>query len=142
MIRQGIKTKDVNQGMNMFFWIAMAGFAEMALRRASKELIALLTGEDLDDWEDTIVKENVINTLQNVPVISQGVSLYNYGTIPVPAFSYMQRMTTKLQTLKRTKDSDKRLMQTLELLILVGGTTAGLPGTEQLAEILRSEKRS
>ena len=140
MLRTGITTKNVSQGMNMFFWLAMAGFAEMALRRLSKEIVAMFTGQDLDDWEETFVKENTVNTLQNIPFISQGVSLYNYGSIPVPALSLVQRMGEKITMMKRTKDPDKKLLQTLELLVLMSGTALGVPGTMQASEIIRSVK--
>ncbi|MCJ7497777.1 MAG: hypothetical protein MUO78_06555, partial [candidate division Zixibacteria bacterium] len=142
MIRSGIKNKNIGQAANMFFWLAMAGFAEMGLRRLSKELIALLTGEELDDWSETFSKEAVVNTLQNVPFISQGVSLYNYGNIPVPTLSLMQDIGEKIVTLRRTKDPDKRLLKSLELIVLSTGVAAGMPGTMQLAEFIRSSGKS
>jgi hypothetical protein len=138
MIRSGIKNKDISQAMNMFFWLAMAGFAEMGLRRLSKEIIAMITGEELDDWSETFAKETVVNTLQNVPFISQGVSLYNYGNIPVPTLSLAQDMGDKIVELRRTKNPDKKLLKALELLVLTTGTATGTPGTMQVSEVIRS----
>lgn len=142
MIRSGIKSKDISQAMNMFFWLAMTGFAEMGLRRLSKEIIAMLTGEELDDWSETFAKETVVNTLQNVPFISQGVSLYNYGNIPVPTLSLAQDIGDKIVELRRTKNPDKKLLKVLELLVLTIGTVTGTPGTMQISEVIRSKGRN
>ena len=138
MIRAGIKTRDVPHAMNMFFWLAMAGFAEMGLRRLSKELIAFLTGDDLDDWSETFTKEVVINTIQNIPFVSQLVSFYNYGNMPIPTVSLIQDVGEKIVWLRRTKDPDKRKLKILELIVIGVGAATGMPGTMQISEIIRS----
>jgi len=141
MVRSGIATGNVGRAMNIFLWLALAGFAEMGLRRATKELIAMLTGEELEDWPESFTEELVTNTLQNVPFVSQGVSVHQYGQVPVPTLSLLDSLGGKYMMLKRTKDPDKKTLYALELLIVAGGTAAGLPGTMQVEEIVRSIRR-
>ncbi len=141
MIRSGIKTGNVGKAMNIFFYLALAGFAEMGIRRLTKELIALLTGEDTEDWSETFTRELVVNTLQNIPFVSQGVSTYNYGNVPVPAISLIEQMTERFNRIKRTKSPSKRRLQALELLLLSSGVVAGVPGTVQALEIVESKRK-
>jgi len=100
MIRAGIHGKNTSQAMNLFVWLSIAGFAELGLRRLSKEIIAMITGEDLEDWPETFTKEFVVNTLQNIPGISQGVSFYNYGSLPVPSIAIYNQLGQKVTELK------------------------------------------
>lgn len=141
MLRAGIKSGNIGQAMSIFLWLSIAGFAEIGLRRLTKELIAMLTGDELDDWSETFTEEAILNSLQNIPFVSQAVSTYNYGNIPVPTLSLLQDMAEKWETLKRTKDPDKKRLKALELLIMTGGTAAGIPGTLQVSEIVRSAAR-
>ncbi len=139
--RMGIKEANLGRAVNMFFWLSVAGFAEMGLRRATKELVALLTGEDLPEWEETFTKEIVTNILQNVPFVSQAVSVHEYGQIPVPSLSLMESLFEQYRTLQRTKDPDKQKLHAIELIIKAGGVAAGLPGTMQVADIIKSLRR-
>ena len=138
MLRAGIKERDVGKLTNMFFWLSMAGFAEMGLRRLSKELIALITGRELDDWSETFTEEIITNMFQNIPFVSQAMSIYSYGSIPVPSIALANEIVNKIKWLRKTNDPDKKLLMGLELLALTIGTAIGVPGTIQLAEVLRS----
>jgi hypothetical protein len=141
-LRNGIKTKNYAQMANMFFWLAMAGFAEMGLRRLSKEIVAMFTGEDTEDWSETFVEEVVVNGLQNVPFISQGVGAIQYGSMPVPTIAVAQQIIDKLNTLKKTKDPDKKILHALEFMVLTTGTGLGLPGTIQVSQILAQMRKT
>jgi len=142
MIRVGIKTKDVGQAMNIFFFLAMAGLAEMVLRRFTKEMLGMLTGDDPDKWSETFTEEMITNALQNVPFVSAVAGSYNYGNIPIPTISMAQEINEKFQAMKRTKDPDKKVLRILELLVQAGGTAAGLPGTSQASQIIRSASKT
>jgi hypothetical protein len=138
MLRAGIKERDAGKLANMFFWMSMAGFAEMGLRRLSKEFIALITGKELDDWPETFTEEFVTNMLQNIPFVSQAMSVYSYGSIPVPSIALANEITNKIKWLRRTNDPDKKLLMGLELLVMTIGAAIGVPGTIQLTEVLHS----
>jgi hypothetical protein len=142
MLRGGIRTKNVTQAANMFFWLAMAGFAEMGLRRLSKEMVAMVTGEDTEEWEETFTEEIVVNLLQNIPFLTQAVSVYNYGQIPVPTIAVMNDMVKQLDIYKKTKDPDKKKIRALEAIITIVGSSAGLPGTRQVTQAITSKRRA
>jgi len=142
MLRAGIKTGNTTQMMNIFFWMSMALFAELGLRRMSKELIAMMTGEDLDDWGETFTNEWVANALQTVPGLSQATSAYTYGSMPVPTLAITNDLLVKLQYLKRTKNPNKKLIKAIELGLLSTGTAMGVPGTRQLSDIANSYNRT
>lgn len=142
MWRAGVKEKDVGKLMNMFFWAAMTGFAEMGIRRLSKEMIAMFTGGDEEDWTaETFTVDLVKNYMQNIPFISQGMSFVNYGNVPVPTIALIAEIGQKIVTMRRTKDPDKKLLHALELLLLSAGTITGLPGAGQATEIVRSIRK-
>jgi predicted transcriptional regulator len=141
MIAGGIRG-NTQQMANIFFFLTMAVLSEISLRRFSKELVALLTGEETDAWSETFQKELAINSLQNIPFISQGVSFYNYGQVPVPSVSLVQDIGDRIVRLKRTKDVDKRRWQMLELILVATGTLAGVPGTSQVGQLTRSAAKA
>jgi hypothetical protein len=142
MWRMGIKEKDVGKLFNMFFWLAMTGLAELGIRRLSKEMIAMFTGGDEEDWTtETFTLDLAKTYLQNIPFVSQGVSLFNYGNIPVPSIALVSEIAEKIVTMRRTKDPDKKLLHGLELILLSVGTITGLPGGGQAAEIVKSIRK-
>ena len=110
-------------------------------RRDNADLIAALTGDDTDDWSETFTEELVINMLQNFPVVSQLTGFYAYNSVPVPAIAVMNDVIRSFERWKRTKDPDKKRLALLRLIVLSGGTAAGIPGTRQLDQIIGSTTR-
>lgn len=137
MLRAGIKGGNTAQMMNIFFFLSLATLAEIGIRRLSKETVAYVTGAETKDWSETFTKELVLSALQNIPFVSQGVSFWNYGSVPVPSISIMQSIGNRMLELKRTKNPDKRQVKELELLILISGWATGMPGTLQAADLVR-----
>jgi len=137
MVRAGIKKGNAAQAANIFMYLSLATLAETSIRHLSKELIARITGDDLDDWSETFTEEFVNNTLQNIPVVSQIVSTWNYGNMPVPSISVVQDALNKIQIWKRTKDPDKRATNRMIALMTLFGVSMGIPGTLQITDILK-----
>ena len=136
MYRSGFRGGDKKQGLNIFFWLTMATLSEIGLRRASKEMVAFLADENLDDWEETFTKEFVQNSLGNIPFVSSAVSAVNYGSFPVPSVSLISNMIQKWGGAVKGEKASTREKNTIRAILLTLGVFKGMPGTVQLDQFL------
>jgi len=65
----------------------------------------------LDDWVGDVHEGNDSEQSAKRAVRFQGVSVYNYGDIPVPVISILADIGQEYEMLKRTKDPDKKKLQ-------------------------------
>jgi len=142
MVRAGIKKGNIGQAANIFMYLSLATIAETSVRRLSKELIARLTGDDLDDWSETFTEELVHNTFQNVPILSQAMSAWNYSNIPVPFLSVWQDIGRKLEAFNNTKNPDKKVKNGIVFYSALIGTLLGIPGTSQFTDIVKKKLKN
>lgn len=146
LYRSGIKAGDYKKAVNIATWLALATFAEMGLRRMSKEMIAFMTGADVEDWDETFQKELVMNMIQKVPFVSQAVSALNYGSIPVPSIDITANMLEKFYLSATAKKQDTKTRNFIRGTLLALGIFKGIPGviqTEQIAkDVLKDNKKS
>ena len=134
----GIKEGEIGKAMNIFFFLAMANFAEIGIRRFSKELLANMTSEDIDDWDETFKKEIVMNVLGNIPFISQATAAISDGSIPVPAIDMSARIIEKLNAAAKAKKQSTRDRNLMRGLTLGLGVAFRVPGTVQGEQIMRA----
>ncbi|MFH2013698.1 MAG: hypothetical protein ABIJ17_01885 [Patescibacteria group bacterium] len=136
----GIKEGDYKKAGNIAFYLMMANFAELGIRKISKELINLLTGSDDDkEIKDGITKEFIMTLLGNIPFVSQAVSALGYGSIPVPSLSLidtgLDKIRARLIKGKKFKTKLKGIANLLEVLL---STTSQLPGISQATDIIEN----
>ena len=134
----GVKQGDVKRALNVATWIILANAAEIGVRRLNKELINALFGDDdLDDWEETIEKEVVVTALGNVPFVSQTVSAFEYGDVPVPSIGAVTQITKRLQWAAQSNDEETKIKHLTSAVMISAGAFAGVPGTMQTEQIFR-----
>jgi hypothetical protein len=133
----GIKEGDFGKAVNIATWLVLANLAEIAIRRLGKEVISAVTGDEEDPWEETITKEMMLATLGNVPFVSQAVSSFEYGSIPIPALGALDKITKQMMWAAQSDDEDKKIQHLASALILAMGTAFGVPGTIQAESLLR-----
>jgi len=133
----GIKQGDMARAMNVATWLIIANIAEMGLRRGAEEIISAITGDDEDRDEDDITAKAILTTLNNVPFVSQAVSTFEYGGVPVPSAGMLYRIGNELRWVAQSEDEDKRMQHALSAIALIAGTSYGLPGTIQAESIMR-----
>ena len=136
----GIKEGDYKKAGNIAFYLMMANFAELGIRKISKELINLLTGSDDDkEIKDGITKEFIMTLLGNIPFVSQAVSALGYGSIPVPSLSLidtgLDKIRARLIKGKKFKTKLKGIANLLEVLL---STNSQLPGISQATDIIEN----
>lgn len=137
MWQLGVKQGNTKQAFNIATWLILANAAEIGVRRLTKELISALTDDDIDDWEETIEKEAVINALHNVPFVSQTVSAFEYGDVPVPAIGAVTQITKRLQWAAQSGDDETKIKHLTSAIMISAGAFAGIPGTMQAEQIFR-----
>jgi hypothetical protein len=137
MYRSGFKAGNIGQGLNVAMFLALAGFAEIGLRRFSKEMIALMTDDDLEDWPETFKQEAVMAMVNNVPFISQGVSAVNYGTIPVPSVDMAKRIIDRANAVAKSKKEETKKRNFVRAMMLGLGVVFKVPGTVQGEQLVR-----
>lgn len=135
MWNAGIREGKTAQALNIATWLLLANAAEVGIRRLSKELIGLLTGDEPKDWEETIDKEAVITLLGNVPFVSAGVNSLEYGSSPIPALSVAAQITDQLKWAALSKDPDKKARHLTDAAMIGVGVALGVPGTIQAESI-------
>jgi hypothetical protein len=133
----GIKEREFGKAVNIATWLILANLAEIGIRRLSKEIVSAVAGDEEDPWEETITKEMMLTTLGNVPFVSQAVNAFEYGSVPVPAFGAMDKITKQMMWAAQSDDEDVRLQHFASAFTLAMGTAFGIPGTIQAESLLR-----
>jgi len=138
MVRLGIQQKDFTKAADIAFYLILAGFAEVGLRLLSKEMISWITREEIEFDKDSITRDLALGFIGNVPFVSQGVSLFAYGSNPVPALSIFGGLIRKAAFRLKGKKTETKLKGVVNLLEAINNTMVGLPGSAQLGDILES----
>jgi len=142
MMRAGIMEGQTTKAMNIAFYLTLATFAEYGIRRVSNDMLDgffslfdIDTDFGPDDEESTTAL--VRTFLGNIPVISQIQGFTAYGSVPVPAFSLIQRFGNALATMQKSKKPETKAKHALRAALLGGGSLFGIPGTIQAEQIAR-----
>jgi hypothetical protein len=141
MWQVGVKNGNTRQALNVATWLVLATAAEVGVRRLSKELITAIMGGDMKPWEDTVKSEMVLTALGNVPFVSQGVSAFEYGSVPVPSLSVAAQIADEMKLAAQSKSQEKKADHIAKASIIAAGVVLGVPGTMQAVGGLRSQKK-
>jgi hypothetical protein len=133
--RMGIKEKNYKKAGMSFFWlIVFASALEEGIRRGTRKVLDLATGDETAEKHFT---EGVATqAIQSVPIVGQLVSSMTYSSNPVPVINSFEDL---LSGLDRTL-SGKAFKTKLKGAVQVGGaggSLLGIPGSSQGAQIIQ-----
>lgn len=133
----GIKSGQTKQAVNVATWLMLATAAEVGLRFVASSIEGVITGDEPDPLDEVFPEKFVKNLVTTVPFVSQGVSAFEYGSVPVPAISIAAKALEKLKAASRAKNTDT-IAKNLGSAALLGiGVVAGIPGVVQAESLLR-----
>lgn len=145
MLNAGIKQGKTAEAMNIATWLVLANITERFVRHGSKFLIAAgvaaAMGKAMPEWEDEddedpLWKEALMQGLSNVPFVSTAVSVFNYGSIPVPSVSIMASGYDSLKWANRSKATDKKIKHYTNAALMGIGAPLGFPGAMQTKQLI------
>ena len=139
--RVGIRGGETKQAVNIATWMMIAAAGELMSRRLAVELIGSFFGNEPEKWDKTVNKEAVGIALGSVPFVSQAVSALQYGSVPVPSLSIINRVIGEANTAAKTKDEAKKNKHIVRAVLLGVGATFGVPGTLQAEALLKEKKK-
>lgn len=141
MLRAGIMEGRMGPAMNIALFLTLAAAAETTGRIVSREtinaLVEGLTGEEPDDrYDDEFGEAFVTNLLQNVPFISQILSVAKYGGIPVPALDIPYKA---IKGFVSSVSGKRRSTRTRGKIKFAGSVLRGfgIPGTAAIEELAK-----
>lgn len=135
-IRRGIGQKRFTEAYRIFMWTGMSIFAATAIREGIKQALSVISEKD-DDEEDEeywFAKKYLKEMLGYVPFVSQGMSVYSYGSFPVPSLSIFGDVDLAAGQIQGKK-TDTQLRGWIRAGAIFG-KLFGIPGTVQTQQIL------
>lgn len=133
LYRAGIKGNNKKQAASIAMWLVAANFAELGIRKMTKEMIAALSGEELpEDDEDKEFYKNLGQILQNVPFIESLYYSILYGDLPIPSVSMLLRISGKVSSAAKA-DEDTAGAKWLKALL------TSIPGGQQFEKLVDAE---
>lgn len=124
--------KNKKQAASIMMWLVAANFAEIGIRRWTKEMLAGLMGQELpEDDEDKEFYKNLGQVMQNVPFMGSIFYAMLYEDFPVPAVSMTAKIVGKFGAAIKAED-DKGLKFIKALL-------AAAPGGQQIEPMVKGE---
>jgi hypothetical protein len=93
-------------------------------------------------WEnDDFTKNFVINLLQNIPIVSQVVSLSEYGSIPVPTLDAIVKVRNQIVALKASKKPNTIQKNQLKVALSLS-RIFGIGGTAQVEQLVNESYKT
>lgn len=137
--RAGIRGTNKKQAINIATWLIAANFAELGIRKMTKEMIAQLTGQELpEEDEEKDFTKNLGQVLQNIPFIGSLYYSILYRGLPVPSADIARKILEKFGTaIKKTTGEDadeEEVMKAWEDFMI-----NSVPGGQQFSGILKEE---
>jgi hypothetical protein len=134
MFRAGIIGKNKQQAVNIASWLIAANFAEMGIRRMTKEAIAAMTGKELpEEDEDREAEKQLLQVLSNIPFVGQLVQSLTYDSFPVPSISMLDKLRGRVTSALKEDDEDEAFLKWVK-----AGVSA-MPGGQQLVDLIPNE---
>lgn len=133
--RMGIKEGDyVKAGMSAFWMFVFASMAEEALRETSDTVLSAITGKEKKERD--FVANAAGNVFQGIPLVGNMASSVMYSSNPIPVVNTFEDMLEGLKSAISGKKDETRLRGGVRVLGSLG-SLAGVPGSSQLAQIIR-----
>lgn len=126
------------QAVNIAAFLLLANVGEVGLRRLSKELVALITDDELDPWEDSVEDEFVRSLFGNIPIVGNITGSFEYGSNPVPALSLLEKMFEKGSYAVKSKSPEKQAKHATGAALIGAGALVGVPGVLQAEQLSRN----
>lgn len=137
MYRAGILGENKQQAINIAVWLTLANLAEIGIRRLSKEIIAALTGDELDDWDETFKDEVVRGFLGNIPFLSTMIGFGKYASVPIPSVDMVRNIAERFEALNRSKKKSTKERNALRAWTMLIGFLFRIPGTVQADDLIK-----
>lgn len=133
----GLREGNTAHALNIATWLVLANVAEYFIKHWTKELIGLITGSEPPKDDSTVEEKAIKQAISNVPFVSSIVSAGQYGSVPVPAISMVEKVAEEIQYGNRSKKEEKKIKHYSQAAILGAGTVFGIPGTTQVQQIVK-----
>ena len=132
--------KEPKQAINIAIWLIAANFAEIGIRKWTKEMIAALTGEEIpEETEDQAFIKNLGKVLNNIPFVGSIFSAMQYGEFPIPSLSMAAKVGEAIYRAAKTQgDEDKEAEQKVKAWMKFISTA--IPGGQQIDALFKEEK--
>jgi len=137
-IQTGLLKGNIKKSVSILSWIFIALLAEEGLRRASKQVISALFGDDDEDKEEaeSYQKAVFMNSLTTIPFVSQIMSVANYDSDFIPGIGTVRTAINGIDDIKSGTNQTTVQRGIVNVVEGIGGI-AGIPGTKQIGQILK-----
>lgn len=136
MIEAGVAKGRTKQAMNIATFLILANMSEYFIRHWTKELIAAMTGAEPPEEkepDEVIIKQ----AISNVPFVSSIVNSGEYGSVPVPSISLVEKVSESAYYAMKSKKPEKKAKHWTQAAIVAVGGTLGVPGTLQASQLAK-----
>ncbi len=131
--REGFKKANYTKGfMSLFWFIIFAAAMEEGIRRGTRKLTDLITGDTTD--EKGFVRNAAQNVLQGIPIAGQIASALSYSSNPVPVLNAIDDSLFHIPTIFTGKTGNARLKAAVTTLG-GAGELFGIPGASQASQL-------
>lgn len=132
------------EAFNAFLWIAISNAAELSIRHWSKIglafAISLLLGKNFEieehENEEAALVQTAKQAVSNVPFVSSLVSSAEYGSVPIPAVSFISQATEALSRSVNAATEEARIRNAIQFVFVASGA-AGAPGALQASQVTK-----
>lgn len=132
--RLGIKENNYKKASMSFFWLVLfAAATEEGIRRGTRKVIDLITGEERE--EKSFINNAALNIVQSVPIAGQLVSSMVYSSNPVPVINTFEDLTEGLGITFKGKQPLTKMRGAVRA-IGAGGSLLGIAGSSQMSQII------
>ena len=77
-----------------------------------------------------------MEALGSTPFVSQAVSAFNYGSVPVPALSTLNSVADSISYANRSKSTEKKVKHYTGAALMGAGAVVGLPAALQTKQLI------
>lgn len=136
----GFAKGDIAKGVNVVSFLTMAKMSEFGTRAGLTALIAglvyELTGNEPDEKdEENMLRDAFLNLLGDIPFVSMGTSIGQYGSIPIPAIQMLAKTIRRTYGTFASQSEEAKNRNLIRAIMLWAGTLFGAGGTTQVEDL-------
>lgn len=140
MMELGIKQGNVGRVANVITWLALANLGATGIRQVSRDALASMFGGTAPADHDDLTAKTIKGFLESIPFVSQAVSAFTYGGIPVPALSVLEKAGEAAHGLSGSRSDGSQAKGAVKLAGAIA-TLLGVPGASQIGQIAEDKLR-
>ena len=129
--------KDTPELRNMATFVMLALIAETFVRKGAEEIVSMFDGDDDDLRKDGFLERLVLEGISSIPVVGQSVNAVRYESFPIPVLSLAQRAIDNVGIAISTEDDEEKRLKVARAIMEFSGLIGGVPGTNQLEQIVK-----